>query len=105
MAIERRIKITETAVAAYGKHHRTGHRLAVVGVSVLADNETDVEQMAPESDNTPASYVLFQSASLLSMAISYAERSRFGAVFIGHTQVTSQAIQTADRHSSAYVRM
>ena len=63
-------------------HVATEH-LATIGASSLTDDEIEVEEAAPDSDEIPASYVPFRNANLLSMAVSYAEANDCEAVFIG----------------------
>ena len=63
-------------------HVNTEH-LATIGASSLTDDEIDVEEADPDSDDIPASYVPFRNANLLSIAVSYAEANDCDAVFIG----------------------
>ncbi|WP_435349042.1 7-cyano-7-deazaguanine synthase QueC [Haloarchaeobius sp. HRN-SO-5] len=60
----------------------TGH-LAAIGASSLTDDEMDVADADPETDEIPTSYVPFRNANLLSMAVSYAEANDCDAVFVG----------------------
>ncbi|SDF29427.1 7-cyano-7-deazaguanine synthase QueC [Halorientalis regularis] len=63
-------------------HVETGH-LAAIGASSLTDDEMEVADADPDSDEIPTSYVPFRNANLLSMAVSYAEANDCEAVFIG----------------------
>ncbi|MCU4717583.1 7-cyano-7-deazaguanine synthase QueC [Halapricum hydrolyticum] len=63
-------------------HIETGH-LSAIGASSLTDDEMEVEDADPDSNDIPTSYVPFRNANLLSMAVSYAEANDCSAVFIG----------------------
>ncbi|WP_435335746.1 7-cyano-7-deazaguanine synthase QueC [Haloarchaeobius sp. TZWWS8] len=63
-------------------HIETSH-LAKIGASSLTDDDIEVEDADPDSDEIPTSYVPFRNANLLSMAVSYAEANECDAVFIG----------------------
>jgi 7-cyano-7-deazaguanine synthase len=63
-------------------HVETGH-LAAIGASSLTDDEIEVDDADPDSDEIPSSYVPFRNANLLAMAVSYAEANDCEAVFIG----------------------
>lgn len=63
-------------------HVETGH-LRQIGGSSLTDDEMAVADADTDGDEIPTSYVPFRNANLLSMAVSYAEASDCGAVFIG----------------------
>lgn len=63
-------------------HIETGH-LSAIGASSLTDDEIEVEDADPDSNDIPTSYVPFRNANLLSMAVSYAEANDCSAVFIG----------------------
>ncbi|WP_439026118.1 7-cyano-7-deazaguanine synthase QueC [Haloarchaeobius sp. DT45] len=63
-------------------HIETSH-LAKIGASSLTDDDIDVDDADPDSDEIPSSYVPFRNANLLSMAVSYAEANDCEAVFIG----------------------
>lgn len=57
--------------------------LTTIGASSLTDDDMEIEDADPESDEIPSSYVPFRNANLLSMAVSYAEANDCGTVFIG----------------------
>jgi 7-cyano-7-deazaguanine synthase len=63
-------------------HVETEH-LAAIGASSLTDDDIEVGDADPDSDEIPASYVPFRNANLLSMAVSFAEANDCSAVFIG----------------------
>jgi len=63
-------------------HVETEH-LAAIGASSLTDDDIEVDDADPDSDEIPASYVPFRNANLLSMAVSFAEANDCSAVFIG----------------------
>ncbi|MFB6082639.1 MAG: 7-cyano-7-deazaguanine synthase QueC [Halorientalis sp.] len=68
--------------AADFRHVETGH-LAAIGASSLTDDDIDVADADPDSDEIPSSYVPFRNANLLAMAVSYAEATDCEAVFVG----------------------
>ena len=57
--------------------------LARIGASSLTDEGMAVSDADLESESVPATYVPFRNANLLSMAVSYAEATDCGAVFVG----------------------
>ncbi|MCT9096420.1 7-cyano-7-deazaguanine synthase QueC [Haloarchaeobius sp. HME9146] len=75
-------RLAEEVHAADFLHIETSH-LAKIGASSLTDDDIDVEDADPDSDEIPSSYVPFRNANLLSMAVSYAEANDCEAVFIG----------------------
>jgi len=63
-------------------HVETDH-LARIGASSLTDDAVAVADADPDDGEIPSSYVPFRNANLLSMAVSYAEATDCGAVFVG----------------------
>jgi 7-cyano-7-deazaguanine synthase len=63
-------------------HVETRH-LQQIGASSLTDDAIAVEDADMDAEEIPSSYVPFRNANLLSMAVSYAEASDCGAVFVG----------------------
>ncbi|WP_435318097.1 7-cyano-7-deazaguanine synthase QueC [Haloarchaeobius sp. TZWSO28] len=75
-------QLADEVDAADFLHIETSH-LAKIGASSLTDDDIEVEDADPDSDEIPSSYVPFRNANLLSMAVSYAEANDCEAVFIG----------------------
>jgi 7-cyano-7-deazaguanine synthase len=63
-------------------HVETRH-LQQIGASSLTDEAIAVEDADVGAEEIPSSYVPFRNANLLSMAVSYAEATDCGAVFVG----------------------
>ncbi|WP_435363676.1 7-cyano-7-deazaguanine synthase QueC [Haloarchaeobius sp. DYHT-AS-18] len=75
-------QLADEVDAADFLHIETSH-LAKIGASSLTDDDIEVADADPDSDEIPSSYVPFRNANLLSMAVSYAEANDCEAVFIG----------------------
>jgi 7-cyano-7-deazaguanine synthase len=63
--------------------HVQADHFAAIGASSLTDESIDVPDSELDSDTIPTTYVPFRNANLLAMAVSYAEASECGAIFIG----------------------